>query len=72
MKQMSIQTCTNFKIQVFWDVIPCYKTLFGWVEPEEEGTTVLKNVGNSLAVNMAEDLNLQQHHCERSWKGTLL
>jgi hypothetical protein len=51
--------------QVFWDVTPCrlvntYRLVLGLLDPEDEGTTILRNVGiyQSTQRNNPEDLNL--------------
>jgi hypothetical protein len=37
--------------------------LLGLLDPENEGITVFRNVGNYLAIGIHEDFNLQQYGC---------
>jgi hypothetical protein len=64
----------KLKTEVLWDVTPCYRVVISWyferqqflylglLDPEDEDSTVLQNVGKYSPNNTA--YHLQQHYCE--------
>jgi hypothetical protein len=46
-------TSVPLKFQAFWEVIPCclVNSPLGILNPEDKGTTILRNVGNHLPTN---------------------
>jgi hypothetical protein len=49
------------KILVFWDVAHVEVLLFFVPDPEDGGTTLLRNAGNSLH---STPVNIPEHRCE--------
>jgi len=56
--ETEVLTAVLMKVRIFWDVTPCrlinsWLLVLGLLDPEEEGNSILRNIGNYLPVDMA-------------------